>query len=203
MFRFFIFFIFFFVSLNSYSEEENIEIGKIKSSVCFTCHGTDGNSVVPMFPKLAGQFSKYLIKQLESFKQGELGLRFDPIMYGIVQDLSSQDFLDIALYFSSQKILPNIFETKNINILGKKIYLSGDLKRNIISCSSCHGSLGEGNEFASIPKLRHQHSHYISLQLQKYKSEIRKNDVLNIMKDISKKMTDEEIISVSEYISML
>lgn len=202
MFRFFLFFSLFFVSLNSYSDV-NIELGKLKSSSCFVCHGNDGNSVVTMFPKLAGQFSKYLFEQLETFKQGETGLRFEPIMYGIVQDLSSQDFLDISSYFSYQKISSNFFDEKNISKLGKKIYFSGDLKRNILSCSSCHGSLGEGNEFASIPKLRHQHSGYLSTQLQKYKSEIRKNDFAGIMRDIAKKMTDEEIISVSEYISML
>jgi cytochrome c553 len=156
-----------------------------------------------MWPKLSSQFPKYLINQLEEFKKGEAGLRFDPIMYGMVKDLSSQDFFDLALYFSSQKILENTLFNKNINELGKRIYLSGDVSRNIVSCSSCHGVLGEGSEFANIPKLRHQHSFYISNQLQKYKSETRKNDINKIMRDISYKMTEEEITAVSDYISTL
>ncbi|QQG46790.1 MAG: cytochrome c4 [Candidatus Azosocius agrarius] len=203
MFKFFLLFICFLISTNSYAISENIELGKIKSGICSTCHGNDGNSVVAMWPKLAGQFSKYLIAQLEAFKHGEDGSRFDPIMYGIVKDLSFQDFLDISSYFSLQKISDNGVNLKEVNKLGKKIYLSGDLQKNIISCSSCHGVLGEGNEFANIPKLRHQHAYYISIQLQKYKSGIRKTDAVSVMRDISLKMTDDEILAVSEYISTL
>lgn len=202
MFRLFLFLMFLFVPMSFYADSENIDIGKSKSFVCFTCHGNDGNSVVPIWPKLAGQFPKYLIKQLEDFKKGESGLRFEPIMYEIVKELSSTDFFDIASYFFSQKISENI-KSLDVNKLGKKIYLAGDLKRNIVSCSSCHGVLGEGSEFANVPKLRHQHSNYISNQLQKYKSKVRNNDYSNIMKDISFKMTDEEILAVSEYISKL
>lgn len=203
MCNFFLFFVLFFSSVNSYASSENVEIGKIKSNACSTCHGIDGNSFVVIWPKLAGQFSKYLIKQLEAFKQGEESLRFDPIMYGIVKDLSLQDFIDIANYFSLQKTANNIIESKDVNKLGKRIYLSGDKQKNIVSCSSCHGVLGEGSEYANVPKLRHQHANYLTIQLQKYKSGIRKNDFVGIMRDISSKMTEEEIIAVSDYIATL
>lgn len=201
MFRLILFFLFFCFSVNVYSQS-NDSLIKDKVFVCSTCHGETGNSIVPIWPKLAGQFSKYLIKQLEEFKLGESGLRFEPIMYGIVKDFSTQDFIEIADYFSSQKISENV-KSLDINKLGKKIYLSGDIKKNIVSCSSCHGVLGDGGEFANIPKLKNQHSAYISLQLQKYKKGIRNNDISNIMKDISQKMTDEEISAVSDYISNL
>lgn len=201
MFRLILFFLFFCFSVNSYSQSDNISV-KDKVFVCSTCHGETGNSVVPVWPKLAGQFSKYLVKQLEEFKLGEKGLRFEPIMYGIVKDFSTQDFIEIADYFSLQKISENVV-LLDVNKLGKKIYLSGDIKKNIVSCSSCHGVLGDGGDFANIPKLRNQHSAYISLQLQKYKTGIRSNDVSNIMRDISQKMSDEEIFAVSDYISNL
>ena len=41
----------------------DIEAGKKKAAeVCAACHGPDGNSPAPAFPKLAGQHASYLRK---------------------------------------------------------------------------------------------------------------------------------------------
>src|SRR5438552_311247 len=62
-----------------------------KSQVCAACHGVDGNSTTPIWPKIAGQHEKYLIKELISFKKADKGGRNDPSMVGMVQNLSDQD----------------------------------------------------------------------------------------------------------------
>ena len=74
--------------------------GQAKTAVCGACHGPDGNSMAPNFPKLAGQGDKYLLKQLHEIKDGK---REVLEMTGMLTNLSDQDLADIAAYFSSQK----------------------------------------------------------------------------------------------------
>lgn len=74
--------------------------GKQKSAPCAACHGVDGNSPTPNFPRLAGQHADYMVKALEDYKNG---LRKNPIMLGFAANLSKQDREDLAAYFSSQK----------------------------------------------------------------------------------------------------
>ena len=74
--------------------------GKAKSAVCGVCHGPDGNSANPLWPKLAGQHAAYLVKQLKDFKSGT---RKDPVMAPMASPLSDQDMENLAAYYASQK----------------------------------------------------------------------------------------------------
>jgi cytochrome c553 len=74
--------------------------GKAKSAVCSACHGADGNSTNPMWPKLAGQHAPYLVKQLKDFKSGA---RKDPVMAPMAAPLSEQDMENLAAYYASQE----------------------------------------------------------------------------------------------------
>lgn len=78
----------------------NYEAGKAKSTTCAACHGADGNSTVPSFPKLAGQNRDYLYQALRDYKMGK---RNNPLMAGQVEALTDADMHDLALYFSKQK----------------------------------------------------------------------------------------------------
>jgi cytochrome c553 len=78
----------------------NAEAGKTKSAVCAGCHGTDGNSAAPSFPKLAGQHEDYMYHSLKDYKSGK---RKNPIMSGQVASLSDQDMKDLAAFFAKQK----------------------------------------------------------------------------------------------------
>jgi cytochrome c553 len=78
----------------------NAEAGKAKSSTCAGCHGADGNSATPSFPKLAGQHEDYLYHSLKDYKAGK---RKNPIMSGQVANLSDQDMKDLAAFFARQK----------------------------------------------------------------------------------------------------
>ena len=78
----------------------NAEAGKAKSATCAACHGSDGNSPTPNFPKLAGQHQDYLYHSLKDYKSGK---RKNAIMAGQVQNLSESDMADLTAYFSKQE----------------------------------------------------------------------------------------------------
>ena len=78
----------------------NAEAGKSRAVVCSACHGVDGNSNNPIWPKVAGQHAAYIVKQLKAFKSGE---RKDPVMASMAAPLSDQDMENVAAYFASQK----------------------------------------------------------------------------------------------------
>jgi cytochrome c553 len=72
--------------------------GKTKIATCVACHGTDGNSVDPQYPRLAGQYADYLAQSLHEYKDGRRG---NAIMKGFAATLSDQDIDDVAAYFSA------------------------------------------------------------------------------------------------------
>ncbi|RMD71606.1 MAG: cytochrome c [Gammaproteobacteria bacterium] len=74
--------------------------GKAKSVMCAGCHGPDGNSTNPMYPRLAGQHEQYLISAIKAYKEGT---RNHPVMKPMAAGLSDQDIENLAAYFSSQK----------------------------------------------------------------------------------------------------
>jgi len=78
------------------------ERGKQRAALCFGCHGPDGQSLNPEYPNLAGQMELYLIKQLSAFRSGE---RKNPLMTPMAAQLNDQDVLDVAAFFSAQKVV--------------------------------------------------------------------------------------------------
>ena len=72
---------------------------KIVNNLCIACHAIDGNSSISMNPKLAGQHSAYITKQLMNFKNGT---RENAVMAGIVASLTEDDMKNLGLYFSMQ-----------------------------------------------------------------------------------------------------
>jgi cytochrome c553 len=76
------------------------EAGKQKSAACQTCHGPDGNSTDPQFPRLAGQYEDYLVRALSDYQSGA---RKNPIMNGFAGGLSAQDIRDLAAFYSRQR----------------------------------------------------------------------------------------------------
>ena len=74
--------------------------GKAKSAVCAGCHGVDGNSQAPDFPRLAGQNEDYLLVALTHYKNGK---RKNAIMAGLAANLSKQDMADLAAFYASQQ----------------------------------------------------------------------------------------------------
>lgn len=177
----------------------NVAAGKTKSAVCAGCHGVDGNSVVPTFPKLAGQDARYLAKQLADFKSG---VRKDPSMVGMVAGLSKKDMENLGAYYASQKASPGAASGDAVTLKkAERLYRGGDAKYGISACMSCHGPSGHGIP-PRFPAVSGQHAAYTQKQLLDFKAGTRSNDS-ETMTRIAFRMSAEEIRAVSEYMAGL
>ena len=184
----------------------NAENGKAISVTCGACHGSDGNSAISMNPKIAGQHTNYLVKQLTEFKLasqtgGKEG-RNNPVMNGMAAMLSEQDILDLAAYFSSQEGTPSE-ASQDVIEQGNRLYVGGDLQRGITACIACHGPKGNGTSLSGFPDISGQHSDYIATQLKAFRSGERSNSLNGMMADIAKRMTDKDIKVISSYVAGL
>ena len=179
--------------------------GKDKSAMCQGCHGEEGMSVNPMCPNLAGQFSRYIKKQIRDFQAER---RNDPMMSPMAATVTDpQDLEDIAAYFASRKSMLGADSAATPEMLekGKEIYLHGNSETGLYGCVNCHGDNGKGKSSNNpmFPVIGGQLKDYVMKQLNDLRSGDRKNDPAHMMADIAKKMTDPEIEAVSEYISSL
>ena len=171
------------------------EAGQAKSAACQGCHGPDGNSMVPQFPKIAGQGEKYIIKQLQDFKAGN---RVNPTMAPFAAGLSEQDMADLAAWFASQDRSVGAASEASLE-LGQNIYRGGITETKVPACAGCHGPGGNGNPAAVFPALSGQHADYTEAQLNAFASGERNNDPNNMMGLLARKMTPEERRAVAEY----
>ncbi len=187
------------VAASAWAEGGNAEAGKTKSATCAACHGADGNSVNPEWPKLAGQHPNYLLKQLMNFKNDE---RVNPSMSPMAKPLSDQDMADLAAYYASQVIKPGEADQSKVT-LGEQIYKGGNNATGVAACAACHGPNGAGNPAANFPAINGQHAAYTKLQLHAFRKGGRANDAGKMMRNIAAGMTDAEIEAVSEYIAGL
>ncbi len=173
--------------------------GKKKAAACASCHGPDGNSPNPEWPKLASQHARYIVKQLKDFKEGR---RKNSLMSPMAAPLSDQDREDLAAYFASQPISPGEADPKLVK-LGEKIWRGGNKKTGVSACMACHAPNGVGNPQANFPRLAGQHAKYVEIQLKAFRSGERANDAGKMMRNIAAKMTDEEIAAVASYVQGL
>lgn len=180
--------------------------GKTKAAACGACHGADGNSAAPTFPKLAGQGERYLIKQITDIKNKA---RVVPPMTGMVDNLSDQDIADIAAYFASQSGSVNQAK-KDTLTKGEQIFRGGIREKSVPACSACHLPTGAGNALAGFPRLGGQHADYIATQLKAYRAAAdgdangRANDGdTKPMRSVAARLSDSEIAALANYISGL
>ncbi len=173
--------------------------GQSKAVTCTACHGADGNSITPIWPKLAGQHASYIQKQLADFKSGA---RKDATMIGMVAPLSDQDMADLAAYYSTQTVAIGSADTEQA-ALGKKIYHGGIAEKAVPACMACHGPNGAGNPGATFPSLTGQHVDYVVKAMSEFRSGTRDNDPAQMMRDLAAKMSDTEIKAVAAYIAGL
>jgi len=174
--------------------------GQAKAAVCGACHGPDGNSMAPNFPKLAGQGERYLTKQMQDIKSGK---RTVLEMTGLLTNLSDQDLSDIAAYFSSQQGSVGAADPKVV-AHGEELFRGGKLDQGMPSCIGCHSPNGAGNAAAGFPHLGGQHAQYVAKQLTDFREGNRTNDGdTKIMQSIAAKMSNKDIEAVSNYVQGL
>ena len=185
-------------------------VGQTKVMICAGCHGADGNSMVPSFPKLAGLGEKYITEQLRQIKSGEREIME---MMGILNLSSDQDLQDMAAYYDSQK--RSIAGAKEIELIGisdpqqaidygENVYRGGNMKTGVAACTGCHSPSGNGNGPAGYPGLGGQHATYIEKQLLAYRrGERMSGNNATIMQGVAANLSDKEITAVANYISGL
>lgn len=176
------------------------EKGKALSNTCMACHGADGNSPIPMYPKIAGQGKPYLVKQLMDIRDGR---REALPMAPFVSELSDHDIIDLATYYSQQTPQSGVAK-KDLLELGQRIYRAGIAEKKIPACLACHGPSGKGIDLAKFPMLAGQHGDYVSAQLVLFSDDKRTNDGdTKIMRNIANRMHASEIKAVANYIQGL
>ena len=167
------------------------------NGVCAACHGPEGNSVIPVNPKLAQQHPDYLVKQLTEFKAGK---RENAVMLGMSAALSEADMKNIAAWLATKKATPGESKDKEAAALGAKIYKGGIADRQIPACAGCHSPNGAGIP-AQYPRLKGQHADYAVAQLTAFRDGVRNNSLQ--MTQIAAKLNDREIKAVADYIAGL
>ena len=177
---------------------------QIANTVCAACHAADGNSPAAANPKIAGQFPEYLHKQLKNFKApaGKKAERDNPVMAGMVANLSEDDMRNLAAYYASQKLKPEGAKDKDLAAKGQKMYRGGNLATGVAACAGCHGPTGAGIP-GQYPRLSGQFASYLESQLLAFKTGTRANDANGMMRGVAARMTEAEIKAVAEYASGL
>jgi cytochrome c553 len=171
---------------------------KLVTEVCASCHGEDGNSAAPTFPKLAGQTKEYITKQLNNLIDKK---RNNEIMSPIAATLKKSDIAGLADYFSSQKPTPATPDDKKLIAEGEIIFNNGIKEAEVPVCAGCHAPLATGNGL--FPRLAGQHADYIVTQLKSFKTGERNNDVSRYMRVVSQRMNEDQMKAVAEYLSGL
>ena len=177
------------------------------NTICAACHGAEGNSGVPAYPKLAQQHPDYLVKQLQEFKSGK---RANAIMMGMAAGLSDADMKNVAAWLGTKTSAANFAKEKDLVVLGERIYRGGVADRQIAACAGCHNPTGAGIP-AQYPRLAGQHADYTVAQLNAFRehgnrgagqpSVGRGNSTQ--MSGVAAKLNDREIKAVADYVAGL
>jgi cytochrome c553 len=162
---------------------------------CFICHGADGESSSPIFPRLAGQHATYVARQLADYQSGR---RKSDTMRPMVEDLTAADFAALGRYFESRTPIAHQPADVDLAGVGRFIFERGNPYSGIPSCASCHGPKGVGTD--NLPRLAGQHAAYLEQQLKKFNARERTNDNA-VMHSVASKLTELEAKAVSSYIS--
>ncbi len=170
---------------------------EIVEGKCFVCHGTEGESSSPVFPRLAGQHASYVARQLADYQSGR---RKNDTMQSMVGDLNAEDFRLLGMYFESKPTRAHPVADPELAQVGRFVYNRGNPYSGVAACADCHGAAGHGTE--KLPRLGGQHAQYVESQLRKFSQRERTNDNA-VMHTIASKLTELELKAVAVYVSGL
>ena len=170
---------------------------EIVQGKCFMCHGADGESSSPVFPRLAGQNATYVARQLADYKSGR---RKSTTMQPMVDDLNDQDFAALGAWFASRPTRGHAVEDAELAQVGRFVYQRGNPWTGVAACATCHGPQAAGSE--ALPRLAGQHAQYVENQLRQFGKRERTNDNA-VMHTIASKLTELETKAVAAYLAGL
>jgi cytochrome c553 len=195
----------------------NARAGAQKVTVCASCHGADGVSVAPTFPRLAGQRADYLYHRLQSFKHANPKDPYYSVspMTAMAARLSDTDMRDLAAYFAGQTprvpdapVAPGV-TTPGVTTPGERLYLYGDATHGVPPCQGCHGADANGpgrvdGQYAAYPALRGEYAPYVMARLTHYR-EGAPSDTSNtfIMHGVAQTLDDDSIQALAAWLSSL
>lgn len=182
-------------SSGAFAQADEARAKKIAGGSCFLCHGAQGESTSEVFPRLAGQHSEYMAKQLNAFKSGQ---RKSTAMTEMVSKLTPDEMLALGKYYEKFSIPREEAKDPQLAAMGRYIYHNGNKYSGVPACVSCHGTNAEGA--ANLPRLATQFSGYIHTQLKSFNKRDRTNDN-TVMHVVAEKMTELEMAAVAEYVS--
>jgi cytochrome c553 len=175
---------------------DKLHAHKVAITVCGTCHGQQGNSTQPKFPRLAGQNANYLATQLKAFRSQARG---DPdaisYMWGMAAELDDETIAALAAYYAAQKPEASPGGDAAAIARGREIYEHGIAAEGVPACSSCHGSDAHGTQ--DFPRLAGQHAQYVLKQLASFQSNMRK---VAIMHGVAQNLRLAEMESVAAFL---
>ena len=164
---------------------------------CSGCHGMDGNSPLPNFPRLAGLHPEFLLKELKEYKAEH---RDSDVMKPMAADLDEQDMLNLAAYFAAQIPTPGTVTQPELLELGKKIYLEGNEQTGVPSCAGCHEEDGSGS--VRFPRVAGQNPEYTVEELKRYANGSRRYGK-KLMRTVAERLSEQEAQAVAQYIASL
>lgn len=172
---------------------------KIAATICASCHGPNGVSTSPLFPRLAGQQELYLAAQLRAFKSKTRGEQdAHDYMWGMSTLLDETVIDAMARYYAAQKPAPGTPGNAALIARGKILFEQGDPAHGVVACATCHGNGAQGNSI--FPRLAGQHAPYVVRQLQVIQREFRNSP---IMHGVIKEMDADGMKAVAEYVQSL
>lgn len=182
---------------------------------CAACHGADGNSSKPQYPKLAGLNPAYLYSQLQAFATGQRPSNYMP---GIAAALSAQDATDLAAFYALQTRHADPVQDSALAAAGRALFYARTGRGMMSSCAACHeagkrqrmvmmgmmggrGMMGmaSSNTATVIPLLNGQHAAYLLDQLNRFASGERPG----VMDQIAAGLDTEDRKALAEYLSGL
>ncbi|MBL0142151.1 MAG: c-type cytochrome [Betaproteobacteria bacterium] len=172
------------------------DAGQLALTLCSPCHAADGNSVVPMFPKLAGQQPSYIAKQLNDFIAGK---RKSDTMAPTLANVKSGDIPALTAHFAAQKQAPGKVENAALATAGRKLFTDGNEATGVPACAGCHLDNGLGND--RYPRIAGQHQAYAIKEMMDFKSGARNNDKGRVMRVVAERLTEEEIKAAAEFMA--
>lgn len=137
-----------------------------KAAACVACHGEKGVPVDKAFPVIWGQHQGYLFLQLRDFKAGA---RKNDFMQAVVAELSRDDMMALAEYFS-KKPWPDLRQKSATDAeaaVANRVNVS-------IGCTGCH--LGQYQGDATVPRLAGQQHDYLLKSMRDFRSRARANN---------------------------
>jgi cytochrome c553 len=170
---------------------------EIVQGKCFICHGVDGESSSPVFPRLAGQNAGYVARQLADYHSGK---RKSSAMRPMVEGLTPDDFKALGKYFATRPTSGHDIADPEMAQMGRFIYVRGNPYSGVAACATCHGTEGHGTD--TLPRLAGQHAQYTENQLKQFNTRERTNDNA-VMHSVASKLTELELKAVASYLSGL